>query len=81
MISVSLPSETIAVGSGINTMLRNFGGAIGPVVATVIMTTYTAPMVVNGHPVPGANLPSSTAFDLIFEVGLVLVVVVAILRR
>lgn len=79
MISVSLPQRTIAVGLGINTMLRNLGGAIGPVVATVIMTTYTAPMVVNGHPVPGANLPSSMAFDLIFEVGLVLVVVVAIL--
>jgi MFS family permease len=74
MISVSLPRQTIAVGLGINTMLRNLGGAIGPVVATVIMTTYTTPMIVNGHPVPGVMLPSPTAFNLIFEVGLVLTV-------
>ena len=44
MITVSLPRATVAVGLGINTMLRNLGGAIGPVVATVIMTTYTTPL-------------------------------------
>jgi MFS family permease len=76
MISVSLPRQTIAVGLGINTMLRNLGGAIGPVVATVIMTTYTTPMIVDGHPVPGVMLPSAMAFNLIFEIGLVLTVLV-----
>jgi len=78
MISVSLPRETIAVGLGINTMLRNLGGAIGPVVATAIMATYTSPLtqVINGHPVLVAQLPNSTAFDIVFGVGLVLTFIV-----
>jgi MFS family permease len=78
MISVSLPRDTIAVGLGINTMLRNLGGAIGPVVATAIMTTYTAPLLVQGHPV-GTNLPTATAFDIVFGIGLVLTIVVILL--
>lgn len=46
MLAISLPHENIAVGLGMNTMLRNLGGAIGPVVATVIMTTYTRQVLV-----------------------------------
>lgn len=76
MISVSLPRETIAVGLGINTMLRNLGGAIGPVVATAIMTTYTAPLLIQGHPVPGTNLPTAAAFNIVFGIGLALTAVV-----
>ena len=79
MISVSLPRENVAVGLGMNTMLRNVGGAIGPVVATTIMTTYTSPMTVTivGNPVIVAELPSSFAFNLIFSIGIVLVACVA----
>ncbi len=40
MISVSVPKENTAVGLGMNTMLRNLGGAIGPVLATTIISTY-----------------------------------------
>ena len=78
MISVSLPRETIAVGLGINTMLRNLGGAIGPVVATAIMATYTSPLlqVIAGHSVPVAQLPNAMAFDIVFGVGLVLTTMV-----
>src|SRR5262249_34847409 len=79
MVSVSLPRDTIAVGLGINTMLRNLGGAIGPVVATAVMTTYTAPLVVGGQTVPGTQLPTATAFDIVFEIGLALTVVVILL--
>jgi len=81
MISLSLPRETIGVGLGFNTMLRNLGGAIGPVVATAIMATYTSPLtaVVNGHAVPVAQLPNSTAFDIVFGVGLVLTVLAVLL--
>jgi len=57
MITVSLPRETVATGLGLNTMLRNIGGAIGPVVATTIMSTYVT--------VPGGP-PSAAAFDYIF---------------
>lgn len=77
MVTISLPRETTAVGLGINTMLRNLGGAIGPVVATAIMTTYTTPLVVQGHTV--AELPSATAFDIVFEVALVLAAGVIVL--
>jgi MFS family permease len=81
MISISLPRETIVVGLGINTMLRNLGGAIGPVVATAIMATYTSPLiqVINGHPTPVAQLPNATAFDIVFGVGLAPIIVVIVL--
>ena len=68
MISVSLPGDTVATGLGLNTMLRNIGGAVGPVVATTIMSTYTANV-----PFPPCSTlpPSSTAFDYIFYLGIV----------
>jgi EmrB/QacA subfamily drug resistance transporter len=77
MISVSLPDETVATGLGLNTMLRNIGGAIGPVLATTIMSTYA----VNYF---GVSLPTSDAFNLIFYIGagvVALVVVFALLSK
>jgi MFS family permease len=82
MISISLPRETIAVGLGINTMLRNLGGAIGPVVATAIMATYTSPYIItaaNGQSIPAGVLPNAMAFNIVFGVGLALTVVVIVL--
>ena len=81
MVSVSLPRENVAVGLGMNTMLRNVGGAIGPVVATTIMTTYTSPMTVTigGNSVVVAQLPNSDAFNLIFSIGIALVAAVAVM--
>jgi EmrB/QacA subfamily drug resistance transporter len=80
MIAVSLPRQDIAVGLGMNTMLRNLGGAIGPVVATAIMTTYTSPFTesVNGHAVL-VQLPTATAFDIVYATGIVLTVLVVLL--
>ncbi len=72
MVSMSLPAETMAVGLGINTMLRNLGGAVGPVVATVVMASFTAQSAVTGQGVPASGLPSAIAFDLIFAIGIVL---------
>ena len=75
MISVSLPDEFVATGLGLNTMLRNIGGAIGPVVATTILSTYT----VNVQVPPGTPLPpSSTAFDYIFYLGILAMICVVI---
>jgi MFS family permease len=82
MISISLPRETIAVGLGINTMLRNLGGAIGPVVATAIMATYTSPLIITtaqGQAVTAGVLPNATAFNIVFGIGLALTVVVIVL--
>ncbi|MGD6806827.1 MAG: MFS transporter [Candidatus Bathyarchaeia archaeon] len=60
MVAMSVPPENRAVGLGMNTMLRNVGGAIGPVVATTIIATHYG----------------NTAFNLIFIVGIALAIAV-----
>ncbi len=68
MISVSLPRENVATGLGLNTMLRNIGGAVGPVVATTLMSSYSVTKVLpNGVSV---SFPTSVAFDYIFYLGI-----------
>lgn len=81
MLAIALPRDSVAVGLGINTMLRNLGGAIGPVLATTIMATYTATYFVkiNGVNIPAAQLPSSTAFNYIFYLGIALAIIVALI--
>ncbi len=81
MISVSLPSDSMAVGLGINSMLRSLGGAVGPVLATTIMASYLVPLVllVGNQPVVVGEFPSSMAFDLIFTSGVVLAAIVGVL--
>jgi MFS family permease len=74
MLAISLPRESVAVGLGMNTMLRNLGGAIGPVLATTIMASYTASVTLPNHVV--AQFPTSTAFTIIFSVGIVLALIV-----
>jgi MFS family permease len=78
MISVSVPPENRATGLGLNTMLRNVGGAIGPILATTIMATYTGPYIVTvmGVPKVVANFANETAFNTIFAVGIVLTAIV-----
>lgn len=75
MISVSLPQEDRGVGIGMNTLIRNIGSAVGPVITTSIMSSYQGAFVL---PFDGTYmveiLPSSTAFDLIFTVGIVMAV-------
>lgn len=74
MIAISVPREDLAIGMGMNTMLRNIGGAIGPVVATSVMSTYTKPLIkiIQGHPVTVATLPSAFAFNMVFVIGIAL---------
>jgi EmrB/QacA subfamily drug resistance transporter len=70
MITISLPYEAVGAGLGLNTMLRNIGGAVGPVVATSIMSTYTLVLPPGALP-PGVSAPpSAAAFDYIFYVGI-----------
>lgn len=75
MVSVSLPSETVATGLGLNTMLRNMGGAIGPVVATTIMSTYYTTLQTPAGPV---SIPTSTAYDYVFYLAIACMVGVVI---
>ena len=80
MISVSLPGETVATGLGLNTMLRNMGGAIGPVLATTLMNTYAVTKLI---PTPSGPLsmsfPTATAFDYIFYLAIVCMAAVVVL--
>jgi EmrB/QacA subfamily drug resistance transporter len=75
MISVSLPKENTAVGLGMNTMLRNLGGAIGPVLATTILSTYCDTIKL---PVPPftVSFGNATAFNSIFVIGIVLMILI-----
>jgi MFS family permease len=76
MITVSLPRETVATGLGLNTMLRNIGGAVSPVIATTIMSTYTVTVpVAVGAGLKQVSFPSSTAFDVIFYLGIAAMIV------
>jgi len=80
MISVSLPSETVATGLGLNTMLRNMGGAIGPVLATTLMSTYAVTKLIPTPEGPlSMSFPTPTAFDYIFYLAIVCMVAVVVL--
>jgi len=80
MISVSLPDETVATGLGLNTMLRNMGGAIGPVLATTLMSTYAVSVSVSTPAgLLSMSFPTSTAFDYIFYLAIACMVAVVIL--
>jgi MFS family permease len=76
MISVSLPPEDRGVGIGMNTLIRNIGSSVGPVITTSIMSSYQGAYVL---PFGGTYMveifPDSTAFDLIFAVGIIMAVV------
>ena len=68
MISISIPDDSVATGLGLNTMLRNIGGAVGAVIGTTIMSTYTTALTV----APGVTVafPDPTAFNYIFYLGI-----------
>jgi MFS family permease len=68
MITISIPDDSIATGLGMNTMLRNVGGALGAVIGTTVLSTYTTSLTV----APGVTVgfPNSTAFNYVFYVGM-----------
>jgi Arabinose efflux permease len=74
MISVSLPKEDVSVGQGFNQTLKNVGSAIGPVITTSILASFTVAVtkVIGGKTVTVATLPSATAFNVVFGVGIAL---------
>ncbi len=77
-ISVSLPKEAISVGQGFNQTLKNIGNAFGPVLTTAILATYTEPItkIIGGKSVVVASVPSATAFNIVFAIGIALAVIV-----
>jgi hypothetical protein len=58
-----------------NTMLRNLGGAVGPVLATTIISTYSDKL---GPPILPTIMTfgNKTAFNIIFVIGIVLMIAI-----
>ncbi|MEM3711332.1 MAG: MFS transporter, partial [Thermoprotei archaeon] len=81
MIAVSLPAEYRAVGFGMNTLLRALGSSVGPVVATVILTTYQSwdIAILGGKIYPVGEFPTSTAFNYIAVFGILLMLTTLII--
>ncbi len=80
MISVSTPKESVAVGQGLNQMLKQIGGAIGPVLTTTVLASYTvlATETIKGYSV-SVLVPSVAAFNIVFAIGISLAIVCIIL--
>jgi len=57
-------------------MMRIVGGAIGPVVTTVILTSVTIPITVDNVE---KSYPSPITFNIVFALGLVMAIVCVIL--
>jgi hypothetical protein len=70
------PRELTGISSAATSDMRIIGGAIGPVIATVIITSILIPIDVDG--VTG-QYPSPSAFNIVFIVGLALAIVATIL--
>jgi len=81
MISVSLPKDSITVGQGLNATLKLVGSAVGPVLTTSILASYSVPLIktISGKATVVANLGSATAFNIIFVVGIVLSAITMVL--
>jgi MFS family permease len=78
MISVSLPKESVSVGQGLNSTLTRIGSAVGPVLTTAILAAYVDPItkVINGKPIIVGSVPSATAFNVVFSVGIALSIII-----
>lgn len=70
------PRELTGISSASTSDMRIIGGAIGPVIATVILSSILVPIEVNGTT---TEYQSPTAFNIVFIVGLTLSVASTIL--
>lgn len=75
MISMELPPERRSIGVGMNMMLRNMGGAIGPAVAASLMTVYSISL-----PGTAVSLPKPEAFNMLMVLGFILVGIMIVLN-
>lgn len=70
------PRDLTGISSAATSDMRIIGGAIGPVIAIVIISSILIPIEVDGTT---GQYPSPTAFNIVFIVGLVLAIVATIL--
>jgi hypothetical protein len=70
------PKEYTGIGSAITNMMRIVGGAIGPVVTTVILASATIPITVGNVE---TSYPSPVTFNILFGLGLAMAIVCVVL--
>jgi MFS family permease len=63
------PKEYTGIGSAVTNMMRIVGGAIGPVVTTVILSSVTVSVTVDNV---AKNYPSPVTFNILFGLGFVI---------
>ncbi|MFB6489695.1 MAG: MFS transporter [Thermoproteus sp. AZ2] len=70
LITFSVPRERLGLATGLNTVLRNLAGSIGPAVAGTLITTYTS-AVLYATPLGYTfiSLPSAVAYRLSFYIA------------
>ena len=65
------PKEYTGIGSAVTNMMRIVGGAIGPVMTTVILSSVTVSVTVDNV---ATNYPSPIAFNILFGVGVAMTI-------
>ena len=65
------PNEYTGISSAVTNMMRIIGGAIGPVITTVILASATISITVNDVE---KNYPSPVTFNILFGVGLAMTI-------
>jgi Major Facilitator Superfamily. len=80
MIIISTPKDSAGMATGMNTVFRNIGSSLSPAISGSIETQFVAPALVSYFPVSmGAipftpifsNFPSQQAFNWIYIIGFV----------
>jgi EmrB/QacA subfamily drug resistance transporter len=73
MVAVSLPPEARGVGMGVNTLIRQIGASIGPVLASSIMTAFQSSYVTQlGNAYIVEILPGNDSFNALFATGIII---------
>jgi len=70
------PKEYTGIGSAITNMMRIVGGAIGPVVTTVILASATISITVDNVE---KSYPSPVTYNIVFGIGLVMAIACVLL--
>jgi EmrB/QacA subfamily drug resistance transporter len=78
MVAITVPEEARAVSLGMNTLIRNLGASIGPVVASVYMASYQTPVILfYGNTILNVSfIPSNTSFNLMMLTAIMITVLI-----
>ncbi len=74
VVAMASPRTQFGVASGMNTLFRVVGGSIGPVLASVITTSFLVSYFPPGSPFP-IQIPGEEGYMVVFLVGAVLALI------